>query len=153
MQHIYSVLLQLCKDLGVEEKMLLLQIETEWSDLFNEPLSLHAWPYDLKDGELLINIDSPAWLQQLKFLQPMIMQKLSKYPVKSVRLRLGKVKKKKINKQSFSELNSSKKPFSGIPDGDIESLNGILSLISDGETRETIKKTLRKSPGYHCKKR
>jgi len=146
MKHIYSVLLPLCKDLGLEEKMLLMQIETEWRTIFSEPLSLHTWPSDLKDGELLINVDTPAWLQQLKFLQPMIIQKLSAYQIRSVRLRLGKVRKKGLKKESVEGLNSLKKPFSGISDRNIEGLNAVLSVIMDAETREIIKNAIRKSP-------
>lgn len=146
MQHVSSVLLRLCKDIGLEDKMLLQQIEETWHDIFSEPLSLHTYPADLKDGEITINVDSQIWLQQLKFLQPMILKKLDKYNLKSVRLRLGKIKRKSKHK---ALTKKEKQPV--LSKHDTEWLNSLLSEISDAELRESVKRAMQKSICYNYK--
>ncbi len=151
MLHISSTLLLLCKDLGLEEKMFLQQMQEVWHEILSEPLNLHTCPCDLKNGELLINVDSPVWLQQLKFLQPMIIQKLGCYPVKSVRLRLGRVKIKSLVKRVDSGLKSPKKPSRAIAASDVEWVNRLLSDITDTEMKECIRKAMQNSLRYSYK--
>jgi hypothetical protein len=146
MQDIGSVLHRLSIDLGFQEKMLFQEIEEAWQELFGKPLSLHTCPSDLKEGELTINVDSPVWLQQLKFLQPMILKRLEKYPLKSVRLRLGKIKrkpelKKPVHKPLAPTLSRS----------DSDWLNKLISDVSDTEIRESIKKAVENSLHHRCK--
>lgn len=131
--------------------MLLNQIREAWHELFSKPLNLHTCPCELKNGELLINVDSPVWLQQLKFLQPMIIQKLDRYPIKSVRLRLGKVNTKSQGKLHVSESKSSKKSSRTISKSDAEWLNWLLSDISDAEMKDGIRKALQNSLSYSYK--
>ncbi len=140
MQHISSVLLRLGNDLGLQERMLLQQIEESWQETFGKPISLHTSPSDLKDAELTINVDSPVWLQQLKFLQPMMLKKLDKYHLKSIKLRLGKIKRK-------SKVNSpaNKQKISALSKSDREWLNKLLSDVPDAEIRESIKKAIHNS--------
>ncbi len=152
MRHICSILLPLYKDLGIEEKLILQEIESKWHVFFGGPLSLHTCPIDLKKGELLINVDSPAWLQQLKFMQPMIIQKLGEYPVKSIKLRLGKVKRNILKKNSATALKTSKKPSAILLAEDAQWLNNALSAISDAEIKECIKKAVQNSLALNLKK-
>lgn len=152
MKHICSILLPLYKDLGLEEKLILQEIESRWHIFFGSPLCLHTCPIDLKDGELLINVDSPVWLQQLKFMQPMIIQKLGEYPVKSLNLRLGKVKKNVLKKDSAAAIKTSTKPSASLSAEDDQWLNHMLSSISDTEIKESIKKAVQNSLNIQLKK-
>lgn len=152
MKHICSILLPLYKDLGLEEKLILQEIESKWHVFFGSPLSLHTCPVDLQEGELLINVDSPAWLQQLKFMQPMIIQKLGEYPVKSIKLRLGRVKRNVLKKNSAMVLKTSRKPSSMLSAEDDQWLNHTLSVISDIEIKEGIKKAVQTSLAFNLKK-
>jgi len=146
MKNIGLVLQRLSIDLGLQEKIHLQQIAESWQELFGKPLSLHTCPSDLKNGELTINVDSPVWLQQLKFLQPMILKKLEKYPLKSVRLRLGKIKskpelKKPVHKPLQPTLSRS----------DLDWLNKLISDVSDTEIRESIRKAAENSLHHRFK--
>lgn len=145
MKHICSIILPIYKDLGLEEKLILKEIETKWHVFFSSPFSLHTCPIDLKDGKLLINVDSPAWLQQLKFMQPMIIQRLGEYPVKSINLRIGRVKRDGRNENSAVVLNIPEKPSSMLSVEDAEWLNQALSVITDAEMKESIKKAVQNS--------
>ena len=91
MQRAGSILTPAIKRLGIEESVRLLRITSEWDAIFGKPLSLHMSPSRLLEGELLLNTDSPIWMQQLQFCHDEILGKLKPYGVMKVRFRIGKV--------------------------------------------------------------
>ncbi len=95
MERAGSILTPAIKRLGIEENVRLLRITGEWETIFSEPLSLHMSPSRLLEGELLINADSPIWMQQLQFCRAEIMRKLAPYGVKKIRFRIGRVLRQK----------------------------------------------------------
>ncbi|MCL0036771.1 DUF721 domain-containing protein [Thermodesulfovibrionales bacterium] len=68
----------------MEERVKLELMRKEWNNLFSGPLSVHTYPVELKDKELLINVDSPVWLGQLKFFKQDIIGKLHSYNIKEI---------------------------------------------------------------------
>lgn len=129
------------KQSGIEEAVRLERIKEEWLDIFNEPLSSHMYPFSLKDGELLINIDSPVWLQQVSFYKDDIAGKLSPFEVKGVRFRLGRIASGN-NARTTKPVQSSGKSISTEAARDIEDA---VSGIKDQELRESIRKVMEKS--------
>jgi predicted nucleic acid-binding Zn ribbon protein len=113
-----SVLSPLLKRLGVDEAVRLQQIRNDWQALFGKPLLSHMSPSRLFGGDLLLSVDSPAWMQQLGFCKKEILQKLSGYGVRDLKFRIGRVSTK--NRQKVSD-------------------------VSDDLLRETIRKTIEKS--------
>lgn len=91
MQRGAALFLSLLRDLGLEDRYTVDALQREWSTLFGAPLSQHTCPVDLKEGELLINVDSPLWLQELKFFKGEMLKKLRPYAVRAVRFRHGSV--------------------------------------------------------------
>lgn len=89
------IISSLMKELGIEDKMKLDTLRDKWTTLFGEPLSLHTYPAELTKGELLVNVDSPAWLQQLKYFRTAVITKLQAYSVTSVKFRHGRIYRKK----------------------------------------------------------
>jgi len=86
-----SLLIPYIRDLGIGDGVRLAEIKRDWYVLFNKPLSYHMSPSLLSEGEILLNVDSPVWLQELNFHKEVIQQKLSSYGVRTVRFRLGRV--------------------------------------------------------------
>jgi hypothetical protein len=86
-----SLLAPVIKNLDIEDGVRFAGIKKNWQLLFQKPLTYHAAPSVLSEGELLLNVDSPAWLQELKFFTGDIVRKLSPFGVRTIRLRLGKV--------------------------------------------------------------
>ncbi len=129
------------KQSGIEEAVRFERIKEEWLDVFNEPLSSHMYPISLKDGELLINIDSPVWLQQVSFYKDDIVRKLSPFEVKGVRFRLGRIASGD-NARTTKPAQSSGKSISPEAARDIEDA---ISVIKDQELRESIRKVMEKS--------
>ena len=65
---------------------------TEWPALAGRQLAAHAQPIALRDGELVVEVDDPAWVSQLRWLEPELRSRLEALPggpkVERIRFRL-----------------------------------------------------------------
>lgn len=91
MQSAGSVLESLARELGIDGALRLHQVRDRWSNVFKGPLSLHSYPSSLRGESLLVNVDSPVWLQEINFLRAEMLERLGPFGVKDIRFRLGKV--------------------------------------------------------------
>lgn len=116
-------------------------LQKEWRNLFGEPLSLHTYPAEIKGGELLIAVDSPVWMQQLKFYKQEIVGKLQAYRIHSVRFRRGTVYR---TRGSAPVGNAAgKQPFLSAQDR--QWIEQTLSAVEDPDLREGFRKALEKA--------
>jgi predicted nucleic acid-binding Zn ribbon protein len=128
----------LLKRLGVDEAVRLQQIRNDWQTLFGQPLSSHMSPSRLFEGDLLLSVDSPAWMQQLDFCKKEILKKLSGYGVRDLRFRIGRVSTKnhlKDHPRKEAQLSPDETLF----------ISNTVSGVGDDMLRETIRKTIEKS--------
>ncbi len=136
-----SLVAQIAKNLGIEEGVKFCRIKSEWHELFDKPLSLHMAPSILKNGELLINVDSAVWLHQLGFYKEQIKDKLNKFAVKSVRFRIGSVRnpeKPKKEPVRLRDLTTEEKSM----------VENMVADVKDKELCCNIKKAMEKSIGF-----
>ncbi|MBZ0155538.1 MAG: DUF721 domain-containing protein [Alphaproteobacteria bacterium] len=143
MRNTGSILTPLLRELGLEEKVRLNSLQQEWRNLFGEPLSLHTYPAEIKEGELLINVDSPGWMQQLKFYKQEIAGKLHAYHIKNVRFRHGMVYRRKGRSMMPAKNTLPERPPLSAPDR--EWIEQTLSAVKDPELREGFRKALEKA--------
>ena len=47
-----------------------------WDEAVGEQVSQHVTPRKLDEGTLIVEVDDPAWATQVKFLTPMITERL-----------------------------------------------------------------------------
>jgi hypothetical protein len=127
------------KELGIEERFKLSLLQQEWGKIFDKPLSLHTYPYELSKGELTINVDSNIWLSQLKFFSTDIIKKLNGFGVDSVRFRFGRVYKKNSTKMNNTKPSHRKHLLS---ERDREWIEDIISTLEDKELKDNIKKAI-----------
>ncbi len=136
-----SLLNSLFRDLGIAERMRIESLRRKWCDIFAEPLSIHTAPAELKNDILVIAVDSPAWLQHLKFLKKEMAQKLAGYGIKDIRFKLGRVyndnleKTKEDPSQTFRELSVE----------DIARIEKTTSDVQDDELKDIIRSAMEKS--------
>lgn len=135
-----SLVFSLVRDLGIENSIRLIEIKKNWHNLFNEPLSSHVAPYKLSEGEILLNVDSPVWLQELNYFKKDVIEKLSPYGVREVRLRLGRVSR--IIK---SGVQSQKSRIEPLTTEEISYIEKTVSQIGDKELRETVRRIVEKA--------
>ena len=108
--------------------------------MFHKPLAQHMSPSFLSGNELLLTVDSPVWLQELKFYQGDIITKLALYEVKTVRFRLGRV-----NADENSETEREKGRAKLLTAHDRSFIEDTVSNIEDEELREVVKKAMGKA--------
>lgn len=133
-----SLLGPVVKRLGIESGVRLSRIKNDWHNLFERPLSLHMSPSRLTEGELLLNVDSPIWIQQLNFLKKEILAKLSGHGVREIRFRIGKVSHVRNSEETCqkpSELSSDDASF----------IECLVNQISDAELRNAVRAAAEKS--------
>lgn len=116
-------------------------MKREWADIFGKPLSLHMSPATFKKGELLINVDSPMWLQQISFYKEDIIRKLQSFGVRAVRLRLGRVLPEK--KQAKEDVRM--RPLTS---GDISYIEATIASVKDPALKQGIKQAIEKSVAF-----
>ena len=132
-----SLLAPVLKRLGIEDGVRLDRIKTSWESLFDQPLSLHMSPSRFAEGELLINVDSPLWMQQLTFCRQEIIKKLALYGVREVRFRIGGIYRKKKREQE--------RPARLLSHEDAAFVEGLIAGIGDEEIRAAIKAAAERS--------
>lgn len=138
MERTASVLSPLLKKLGIEEGTRLVCLQKDWDTILDKTLTMHMSPSKLTEGELLLNVDSPVWIQQLTYLKNELIKKLGAYGVKSVRFRLGKIYKTKEN-------TAGKKKPRELSGEDMELINSLISEITDNEIKKAAKSAIEKS--------
>lgn len=134
-----SVLTPLIRNLGIENGVRLAQIRAHWHTLFQQPLSLHVWPSQLSGDELVLNVDSAVWLQELTFHKPTIIERLSPYRIQTIRFRLGRV--------APPGRGEKKKPIArrALTPSDCTFVEEALASIDDPDLKKVLKRVVEKS--------
>ena len=142
MKNAGAILASLLKELGIEERVRLESMQRSWSTLFPGPVSLHTFPVDSRNGELIVNVDSPAWLQQLKFFKKEMLQKLREHRVTDIRFKHGRI----YNPRKSPGKKNVHTPKAGALAGaDSSWIDEMTSGIQDPELKESIRKALEKA--------
>lgn len=112
------------------------EIERKWDELFPGPLGAHTAPASIGEKrQLLIHVDSSAWLQQTGYLKPAILEKLRPLNIKDIRFMIGRVTKIKTTPKP------EPLPRTPLSAADREFIETCISVIDD----ETIKDTFRRA--------
>lgn len=139
-----SILSSIFKNIGIEDRLTLARLQREWPELFEAPLSLHTCPSSLNNGSLSINVDSPLWLQQLKFFKQAMLSKLETHGINSITFKHGRTNLPSHDRaRSCSGQNISKE--SKLDAADTEWIEQTLSDIDDTELQDTIRSVIEKA--------
>jgi hypothetical protein len=138
-----SLLNSLFRDLGISERIRIETLRRKWHTIIAEPLSNHTAPADIKDGKLVIAVDSPAWLQHLKFLKKEIADKLKPHGVSDIRLKLGNVRID--SERQIPDNRALPESFRDLTDNDIDRINHAVAEIEDTELKDVIRHVMEKS--------
>ena len=133
-----SILRPIIKNLGIEEGVRLSRIRKNWHNIFDKPVSLHISPAKISQGKLIINVDSPLWLQQLSYYEKDILEKLRVYGIKNIYFRIGKIYRPK----KTSVINREKENLSS---EDTSFIIELTNHIGDQTLKDAIRKALEKS--------
>lgn len=142
MERISRVFSELVRDLGLEKRMALESIRSRWETVIGESVAQHTLPFSLQKGQLLILVDSPEWLHELRYFQDNITRKLTPYGIQSIRLKLGTIK------AGRTPLPRSPRPQRVLSPEDKSFIDALSSGIKNDDVREQIKKAIEKSLAF-----
>ncbi len=99
-----TVLKRLSREIGIESAIKLAEIQAKWQDIFDHRLTGHMYPHEIRGDVLIINVDSPLWLQELTYLKKELLKKLGVFFLKDIILKVGKVTRLQTEPKSTSEV-------------------------------------------------
>jgi hypothetical protein len=145
LQSISPVLDAMFRDLGISERIKLDTIHRRWSEVFSGALAEHTAPVDLKEGVLVIAVDSPVWLQHLKFMKKDIAAKLVSFGVNDIRLKHGNIFR---DRESGDSIPKTEQPaYRQLTSGETEGIERAVTKIKDNELKDIVRIVLKKSTG------
>lgn len=65
------------RQLGLERDLEVQRLLDSWPDLVNEKIASHTRATALDRGVLVVQVDSTAWMMQLRFLKGQVLKKLA----------------------------------------------------------------------------
>lgn len=92
---IRDVLDGILKDLGGGKVSQAGALEAAWEKAVGEPGTKHTKPIDIREGVLVVHVDSSSWLHKLTMEKAKILaqirNELGEGPVKDIKLRMGEI--------------------------------------------------------------
>ncbi|MGB0910512.1 MAG: DUF721 domain-containing protein [Nitrospirales bacterium] len=90
-----SLIPHFAKSYGFDIKLLESHLQKAWPDIVGAGLASHTRPDSIKFRKLFLLAENSAWLQQLVFLKPMILEKLNEFAkdveITDIVLRIGDI--------------------------------------------------------------
>ncbi len=149
MENAGSILASIFKNIGMEDSLVLVRLQREWATLFDEPLSLHIYPASLNNGILVVNVDSPLWLQQLKFFKQAILKKLEAYRINTIDFRHGSAN---LSRRSHTGKHYGMsagaqpgRPEKALTEADVTWIDQTLATVNDPGLQDRIRDVLEKA--------
>jgi len=144
-----SILASIFKNIGMEDSLTLARLQREWTTLFDEPLSLHIYPASLNNGILVVNVDSPIWLQQLKFFKQNILKKLEAYRINTIDFRHGRTNPSRFNRtwnqSGIDTCEQTFQPEKTLDEADVDWIDQTLATVNDPGLQDSIRNVLEKA--------
>jgi len=135
-----SLFIPLVRGLGLHDAVRLAAIKRDWDTLFGQPLCYHMFPCKLSGGEILLNVDSPVWLQELQYHKDKMIEKLKSYGITSMRFKTGRVSRTKSRKNTDEALR-----FRTLTPEEVALVEETAAQVNDKELRETVQKAMKRS--------
>ena len=93
-----GALLQALKKYGLDAGIRSARVLLDWEKTAGEKIARHARAVDLKNGVLTVEVDSPAWIQQLSLIKKEVIKKVNADGriVRDIKFRPGNTRKKSV---------------------------------------------------------
>ena len=143
LQPVNILLNSLFRNLGISDRIRLEALRRQWQTIFAGSLSMHTAPVELKASKLVIAVDSPAWLQHLKFMNKEILDKIASHDIRSIQFRLGSVRFD--SERKIPDKKASLNDFRELTNDDKTAIDRAVSGIEDDELKDVIRQTMEKA--------
>jgi hypothetical protein len=146
-----SIIGELYRQLGLEGEYFLGYLKEKWPFIVGETIAANSEPQSIKDGELLVKVNSPVWSEELKFSTHTLLERLRPFHIKRIRFRVGKIKPRTVNnaptisnKETLTVICATNPEAFG-SEGVREFIDAATSSIQDKDLRDSIKRAMEKA--------
>ena len=138
---IRSVLEHAMKGLEIDFQLKVYSIWSAWKDILGETLAGQTAPRSVRNRILFVDVSHSAWIQQLQFLKPKLLQELNGFLgeplIQDIRFRLGNIPKPTAD-PSIQSLQQEEK----LDKETLHQIDSLLQKIKDGEVQKTLRDLL-----------
>ena len=145
MQRVGGILKKFVKNYGLETGLNLSAVKKQWISLVGQTLAAHTSPDVIKGKTIFINVDTPQWMHHLSFYKQEMLEKLKKYGIENVRLKLGRLNEDSVNK--FKTTNAYQ-----LTEEDSRYIENTIKNLKDDELKEKFRTLLSDALRYKRRK-
>jgi hypothetical protein len=118
-------------------------IRKRWSQIVGNPLAEHTFPLHLRFRKLTLLVDSPAWMQELCYLQPELLRRLQEAlgdsVLSEIRFTVGSFPRKDAPDQGAAE---NLKPLSN---EELSLIQESLRPIKNPDVKESLRRLMERA--------
>jgi hypothetical protein len=145
-----DVLGQLLKSHGLEIRMLEYTLQRHWPEIVGEHIGHHTWPESIRHRKLYLIAENSVWLQQLRFLKPELLAKLSSCiggdAITDIVLRVGTPPAPEVEASASPHLPPSTPQTRGtVPDDVQTSIEATVQPVHDPALQARLRALFEKS--------
>jgi len=138
---IRSILEKTFKSLDVDFQVKAYSIWGAWKEIVGESVALQTQPRSLRNRILFVDVSHPTWVQQLQFLKPKLLEKVTAFLgeplIQDIRFNVGK-----IPSPSSSPSNALTWRKEEIDEATLRRIEGLLHKIEDEEMKKVLREVL-----------
>ena len=135
---------KLLHGLGLDERLHQYKALIIWNDVVGPQIAARTRPVRIRENILEINVDQPAWMQQLQLMKPKILSRLNaelgEATIKDLYLKYGKVD---VHPDKPVEPPPAWRMVK-LDDKEKKQVEDLLSAVKDTELRDEMEKFLQK---------
>lgn len=126
--------------LGLRERLRAFRALLNWEEVVGKTVAAAAQPEALKEGKVFIAVKSNAWIQELRFQQATILQRLNEYAGAPIFTELVFRVKPRSRRSSQQEEENSEPPIvePELDAGTIARLHALTEPIADADLRARV---------------
>jgi hypothetical protein len=126
--------------LGLRERLRAIRALLHWEEIVGKTVAAAAQPESLKEGKVFIAVKSSAWIQELRFQQQTILQRLNEYAGAPIFSELVFRVKPRSRKTSTAPMPSQASPVvePELDAATIARLHRLTEPIADAELRAKV---------------
>lgn len=140
--HAGDLVSKLLTGLGLDDRLQQYRALVIWETVVGPQIAARTRPVRIRDGILEINVDQPAWMQQLQLMKPKILARLNaelgKASIRDLYLKRGRVDQRS---GQTPELPPAWRTVQ-LDNGERQQVSGLLTVITDPELRTEMERFL-----------
>ncbi len=130
------------KAYGFDMKIFEFRLQKEWGHIVGASLASHTRPDSIKFRKLTLLAENSAWLQQLVFLKPMLLEKINAYTesvhITDIILRIGAIQSTKTSETAGTDSQNTGRYSIRPSASTLELAGNWTAQIKDPDLRKSI---------------